>query len=117
MKLCMVGTGYVGLVSGACFAETGTSVVCADIDASKIEQLEAGEVPIFEPGLGPMIQRNVEAGRLSFSADVPTAVGEALVSFVAVGTPSRSDGAHHLWINAQHAHHFGSFWYRRHDDP
>ncbi|MBW2522846.1 MAG: UDP-glucose/GDP-mannose dehydrogenase family protein [Deltaproteobacteria bacterium] len=93
MKLCMVGGGYVGLVSGACFAETGTQVICADIDKSKIEQLRAGEVPIFEPGLGPMIERNVDAGRLTFSDDVPAAVAEALVSFIAVGTPRRSDGA------------------------
>ena len=89
----MVGGGYVGLVSGACFAETGTRVVCADIDKTKIEQLRAGEVPIFEPGLGAMIERNVDAGRLSFSDDVPAAVSEALVNFVAVGTPMRSDGA------------------------
>jgi UDPglucose 6-dehydrogenase len=89
----MVGTGYVGLVSGACFAETGNDVVCADIDASKIARLQAGEVPIFEPGLGPMLERNVEAGRLTFSSDVPAAVGQSVVIFVAVGTPARSDGA------------------------
>lgn len=93
MKLCMVGGGYVGLVSGACFAETGTEVICADIDKAKIEQLRAGEVPIFEPGLGALIERNVEAGRLSFSDDVPAAVAASLVVFVAVGTPRRSDGA------------------------
>ena len=93
MKLCMVGTGYVGLVSGVCFAETGNDVICADIDASKIARLEAGEVPIFEPGLEPMIRHNVEAGRLSFSADVRKAVAESQAVFIAVGTPQRSDGA------------------------
>lgn len=93
MKLCMVGTGYVGLVSGVCFAETGTTVVCADIDGSKITKLERGAVPIFEPGLDAMIEHNVAAGRLSFSADVPAAVAAADVVFIAVGTPPRSDGA------------------------
>ena len=93
MKLCMVGTGYVGLVSGACFAETGNDVICADIDADKIAQLKAGQVPIFEPGLGAMIERNVKAGRLGFSHDVTAAIGVSQVVFVAVGTPPRSDGA------------------------
>jgi len=89
----MVGTGYVGLVSGAGFAETGNDVICADIDADKIKQLEAGKVPIFEPGLGQMIERNVSAGRLSFTCDVPNAIGESVAIFIAVGTPPRSDGA------------------------
>ena len=92
MKLCMVGTGYVGLVSGACFAEPGNDVVCADIAARKIARLDKGEVPIFEPGLEGIIERNVEAGRLSFSADPARAIAEAQVVFVAVGTPPRSDG-------------------------
>ena len=92
MKLCMVGTGYVGLVSGACFAETGNDVICADIDAKKIEALEAGQVPIFEPGLDQLIERNVEGGRLRFSNDVSAAVAESQVVFVAVGTPQRADG-------------------------
>lgn len=93
MKLCMVGTGYVGLVSGACFAETGNDVVCADIDSDKIARLNDGDVPIFEPGLEAMIERNVAAKRLSFSADVATSINAATVIFVAVGTPQRSDGA------------------------
>jgi UDPglucose 6-dehydrogenase len=93
MKLCMVGTGYVGLVSGVGFAETGTEVVCVDIDASKIEKLRAGQVPIFEPGLEAMIEHNVAAGRLSFSADVGGTIAQADVVFIAVGTPPRSDGA------------------------
>lgn len=92
MKLCMVGTGYVGLVSGACFAETGNHVVCADVDGEKIDRLAAGEVPIFEPGLDELIETNVEQGRLRFSNDVQGSIADAEVIFIAVGTPSRADG-------------------------
>src|SRR3954451_12701554 len=92
MKLCVLGTGYVGLVTGACFAETGNDVTCADIDQSKIDRLNAGEIPIFEPGLGPMVQRNSAAGRLRFTSDVSAAIAAAQVIFIAVGTPSRPDG-------------------------
>ncbi len=93
MKICMIGSGYVGLVSGAGFAETGHDVVCADIDAAKIARLERGEIPIFEPGLDALVARNVEAGRLRFSSDVAGSIAEAQVIFCAVGTPMRSDGA------------------------
>ncbi|MBM4360871.1 MAG: UDP-glucose/GDP-mannose dehydrogenase family protein, partial [Deltaproteobacteria bacterium] len=93
MKLCVIGTGYVGLVSGACFAETGNHVACVDIDAAKIERLEAGEIPIFEPGLDAMVERNVAERRLGFSSEVARSVGDSDVVFVAVGTPQRSDGA------------------------
>ena len=93
MKICMVGSGYVGLVSGAGFAETGNDVVCADIDAEKIRKLEQGIIPIFEPGLEELIARNVSAGRLRFTADVAGAVRDAQAIFVGVGTPQRSDGA------------------------
>ena len=92
MKVCMVGTGYVGLVSGAGFAETGASVVCADIDANKIARLRAGEMPIFEPGLDELVARNVAEGRLAFSDDVPAAIAGAQVVFIGVGTPMRPDG-------------------------
>lgn len=92
MKLCMVGTGYVGLVSGACFAETGQTVVCADIDPKKIQVLNEGGIPIFEPGLDAIVARNVEQGRLSFTSDVPAAIREATAVFCAVGTPPRADG-------------------------
>ncbi|UJR80426.1 UDP-glucose dehydrogenase family protein [Sandaracinus amylolyticus] len=92
MKVCMVGTGYVGLVSGAGFAETGATVVCADIDATKIAKLRAGEIPIFEPGLDELVARNVAEGRLSFSDDVPAAIANAQVIFIGVGTPMRPDG-------------------------
>lgn len=88
----MVGTGYVGLVSGVCFAETGNDVVCADIDAAKVARLTRGEMPIFEPGLGDMVERNVKAGRLAFSAEPSAAIRQSQVVFVAVGTPMRSDG-------------------------
>lgn len=93
MKICMVGSGYVGLVSGAGFAETGNEVVCADIDEEKVRRLQAGEMPIFEPGLDDMIERNVEAGRLTFSSDVAAAVAQASVVFIGVGTPPKNDGS------------------------
>ncbi len=92
MKLCMIGTGYVGLVSGACFSETGTTVVCADKNEEKIARLEAGEIPIFEPGLDEIVARNVASGRLSFTSDVPSAIHDASAIFVAVGTPPKRDG-------------------------
>ena len=89
MRIAMIGTGYVGLVSGACFSEFGVDVVCVDKDAAKIERLLAGEIPIFEPGLGPLVASNVAAGRLSFTTDLAAAVDGADAVFVAVGTPSR----------------------------
>jgi UDPglucose 6-dehydrogenase len=92
MKVCMVGTGYVGLVSGAGFSEVGNDVVCADVEASKVAKLRQGEIPIFEPGLEDLVRRNAAAGRLTFSEDVPAAIASAQVVFVAVGTPPRSDG-------------------------
>jgi len=92
MKLCVVGTGYVGLVSGTCFAETGQEVVCADVDATKVESLKRGEIPIFEPGLAELVERNANAGRLTFTDDVGGAVADADAVVIAVGTPPRSDG-------------------------
>src|SRR5580700_11288598 len=89
MRVAMIGTGYVGLVSGACFADFGHDVVCIDKDDGKIEQLRAGRMPIYEPGLGLLVARNVEAGRLTFTVDGGKAVAEADAVFVAVGTPSR----------------------------
>lgn len=93
MKLCVVGTGYVGLVAGTCFAESGNDVICVDIDREKIARLQRGEVPIYEPGLGELIRRNVEEGRLSFSTDLAEAVRRSLVCFIAVGTPQSDDGS------------------------
>ena len=92
MNICVVGTGYVGLVTGACFAEFGNPVVCVDKDAGKIERLEQGEIPIYEPGLDKMVERNVKAGRLSFTTNLPDSIRDALVVFIAVGTPQGRDG-------------------------
>jgi UDPglucose 6-dehydrogenase len=89
MRIAMIGTGYVGLVSGACFSDFGHEVVCVDNDAAKIAQLQGGAIPIFEPGLDMLVARNVEAGRLSFSTDLGAAVHSADAVFLAVGTPSR----------------------------
>ncbi|MFA7264236.1 MAG: UDP-glucose/GDP-mannose dehydrogenase family protein [Caulobacter sp.] len=89
MRVAMIGTGYVGLVSGACFADFGHDVVCIDKDASKIERLERGDIPIFEPGLEDLVARNVRAGRLGFSVRADEAVRNADAVFIAVGTPSR----------------------------
>ena len=94
MKLCIVGTGYVGLVSGACFADFGHSVTCIDKDASKIERLRSGGIPIFEPGLEQLVASNVKAGRLFFDTDAAEAVQKADAVFIAVGTPSRRGDGH-----------------------
>jgi UDPglucose 6-dehydrogenase len=93
MRVAVVGSGYVGLVAGACLAETGNDVICADSDAGKIERLSAGDVPIYEPGLEPMIRRNLAEGRLSFTTDVGRAVEQSRVVFIAVGTPPGEDGS------------------------
>lgn len=93
MNVTVVGTGYVGLVTGACFAEFGVDVIAVDNDESKIRSLEAGRVPFFEPGLEELVRRNREQGRLSFSTDIARAVENALVILIAVGTPSDSSGA------------------------
>ena len=93
MHIAVVGTGYVGLVTGACFAEYGVDVTCVDIDAEKIARLSAGEMPIYEPGLEQLVTRNMQSGRLRFTTDLKQAVEQALVIFLAVGTPPRSDGS------------------------
>jgi UDPglucose 6-dehydrogenase len=89
MEICMIGAGYVGLVSGACFAEFGWQVTCIDTDAAKVERLRAGEVPIYEPGLDEVLGRNIEAGRLKFSTQLAQFIPSADVIFLAVGTPMR----------------------------
>src|SRR5947207_168521 len=91
-RIAVVGTGYVGLTTGACFAELGNGVVCVDIDAAKIERLRHGEVPFFEPGLGEMVARNVAAQRLSFTTDYAAAIPQAEVVFIAVATPTAAAG-------------------------
>ncbi|MEM7260377.1 MAG: UDP-glucose/GDP-mannose dehydrogenase family protein, partial [Planctomycetota bacterium] len=92
MKIAVVGTGYVGLVAGTCFADTGQDVTCVDKDQSKIDALERGEVPIYEPGLDHLIHRNVEEGRLKFTTDLGQTIDGADVAFIAVGTPQSHDG-------------------------
>jgi UDPglucose 6-dehydrogenase len=93
MKLAIIGTGYVGLVSGACFAEMGNEVICVDADVSKVEALEQGRIPIYEPGLEDYVKRNFRDHRLSFTTDLATAVQQSLVCFIAVGTPQDQDGS------------------------
>src|SRR6202030_4103150 len=94
MRIAMVGVGYVGLVSGACFSEFGVSVTCVDKDADKIARLQRGEMPIFEPGLDQLVAANTAAGRLSFTTDLKTALDGAEAVFIAVGTPSRRGDGH-----------------------
>ncbi len=94
MNVTMIGAGYVGLVSGACFAEFGANVTCVDVDEGKIAGLRNGEVPIYEPGLENLVERNVSAGRLQFAADFSSTVPEADLVFIAVGTPSRRGGGY-----------------------
>ncbi|MDR7123705.1 UDP-glucose/GDP-mannose dehydrogenase family protein [Pseudotabrizicola sp. 4114] len=94
MKVAMIGTGYVGLVSGVCFSDFGHDVICVDKSADKIAQLQAGIIPIYEPGLDTLLQRNVEAGRLQFTTDLQQAVAGADAVFIAVGTPTRRGDGH-----------------------
>ena len=93
MNIAIVGTGYVGLVSGTCFAETGVNVTCVDVDAAKIERLKKGEIPIYEPGLDEMVRKNVAAGRLKFTTDLASVLNEQDIVFSAVGTPPDEDGS------------------------
>src|SRR6266480_7318596 len=93
MHIAVIGTGYVGLVTGACFAEFGVDVTCVDIDSEKIARLSSGEMPIYEPGLDQLVTKNMQSGRLQFTIDIKQAVEQALVIFLAVGTPPKSDGS------------------------
>ena len=93
MNIAIVGTGYVGLVSGTCFAETGVNVTCVDVDAQKIERLKNGEIPIYEPGLDQLVLKNVRAGRLKFTTDLASILNEQEIVFSAVGTPPDEDGS------------------------
>ena len=93
MNIAVIGTGYVGLVSGTCYAESGNEVVCVDIDAGRIAALQDGKVPFYEPGLEELVRRNMKEGRLRFTTDTGAAIAQSMVSFIAVGTPMSADGA------------------------
>ncbi len=108
MQITVIGTGYVGLVSGTCLAEVGNDVLCVDIDAAKIALLESGGIPIFEPGLADMVAKNRAAGRLSFTTDIAAALSHASVVFIAVGTPPGEDGSADLQYVLAAARSIGS---------
>src|SRR6187455_1014876 len=93
MKLAIIGTGYVGLVTGTCLADSGNDVTCVDIDQAKVERLEQGQIPIYEPGLAELVIRNGANGRLRFTIDTAEAVRNAQLVFIAVGTPSSENGS------------------------
>lgn len=93
MHIAVIGSGYVGLVTGACFAEFGVDVTCIDVDADKIARLQKGDSPIYEPGLDQLLEKNLQAGRLRFTTELADAVNQSLVIFIAVGTPPRADGS------------------------
>jgi UDPglucose 6-dehydrogenase len=93
VNICVIGTGYVGLVAGTCFAESGNDVICVDIDEAKISALQSGKIPIYEPGLEELVKRNVTEGRLEFTTNLKDAVAKSLVCFIAVGTPQSETGA------------------------
>ena len=107
MNITIVGTGYVGLVSGACFAEMGIDVTCVDIDASKIARLQRGEIPIYEPGLEDLVARNSRAGRLHFTTSLAEGLRDAQALFIAVGTPADKDGSADLRYLLDVAHEIG----------
>jgi UDPglucose 6-dehydrogenase len=107
VKIAVVGTGYVGLVTGTCFAESGNEVICVDTDASKIERLKRGEIPIYEPGLEEMVRRNAREERLRFTTEIADAVAAARVVFIAVGTPPGEDGSADLQYVLQVARDVG----------
>jgi UDPglucose 6-dehydrogenase len=113
MRLTIFGSGYVGLVTGACMAETGNHVVCVDVDEEKIARLNDGDIPIYEPGLDAYVERNVEAGRLEFTTDIRKGVGHGLFQFIAVGTPPDEDGSadlkHVLAVARSIGEHMGEY--------
>ena len=108
MHISVLGTGYVGLVTGACFAEFGLNVTCMDVDAARIQQLERGDVPFYEPGLAALVTKGLQAGRITFTTDLNHAVDTALVIFIAVGTPANLDGSADLSYVDEVARNIGS---------
>jgi UDPglucose 6-dehydrogenase len=104
VRITIIGTGYVGLVTGACFADFGNDVMCLDVDADKIALLNNGGIPIYEPGLAALVARTREAGRLRFTTDIGQSVAHGAVQFIAVGTPSDDDGSadvHNAWMSTR----------------
>ena len=104
MKLTIIGTGYVGLVAGACFSESGNNVICMDVDEEKINQLKNGNIPIYEPGLDLLVKRNQSNGRLTFTTNAQEAVQKSDVIFIAVGTPPGEDGSADLSHAVSYTH-------------
>lgn len=109
MKIAIVGTGYVGLVTGTCFAEMGTEVYCVDVDKKKIDNLKQGIMPIYEPGLEDLVRRNLQAGRLHFTTDLKDCLNEVEILFSAVGTPPDEDGSADLTYVLEVAHSVGRY--------
>ena len=109
MKITIIGTGYVGLVTGACLAELGNDVFCLDVDQAKIDLLNSGGIPIHEPGLEDLVSRNRASGRLQFSSDVAASVAHGEVQFIAVGTPPDEDGSADLQYVLAAARNIGQF--------
>ena len=107
MKIAIVGSGYVGLVSGACFAEMGVEVVCVDVDTKKIDNLQNGIIPIYEPGLDDLVKRNMDAGRLVFTTSLESVLDDVELVFSAVGTPPDEDGSADLKYVLEVARTFG----------
>lgn len=107
MNIAIVGTGYVGLVSGACFADTGACVTCVDVDEKKIDRLLKGDIPIYEPGLDELVKKNIKAGRLRFTTDLASILNDQQVVFSAVGTPPDEDGSADLQYVLQVARTIG----------
>ena len=110
MKIAVIGTGYVGLVTGTCLAESGNDVVCVDKVADKIEKLKQGQIPIYEPGLGELVHRNHRDGRLRFTTSLPEAIAEAELVFIAVGTPQGENGGADLAGSGRSGRRSPSIW-------
>src|SRR5574344_1025973 len=109
MKIAVVGTGYVGLVSGACFADMGIDVTCVDVDKTKIDNLKRGIIPIYEPGLDELVNRNAKAGTLHFTTDLKTVLADVEIVFSAVGTPPDEDGSADLKYVLEVAKNIGQY--------